>query len=247
MIGGRQKKLVEDIHSNAYKYESTHEFYPLARQRIVLELIGHIKSDRKEFHHIIDIGSNNPGFPNALRKIFPEGDIKLIDIDRNRVKLLSESGFDAMECDVSSEKLPFPDGYFDLVHAGEIIEHLYDTDFFLDEVKRVMKPNGIFILTTPNLAAWYNRILLLFFGIQPFHTEVSLDSYYGRYPFKKAGGRPVGHIHVFTAKAVKEMVSSKGFRVLKIRGYPVLEKNKLDRLISHLPSWASGVIIILST
>ncbi len=38
----------------------------------------------------------------------------------------------------------------DVVFAGECIEHIEDTDAFLGEIWRILKPNGIAILTTPN-------------------------------------------------------------------------------------------------
>lgn len=90
----------------------------------------------------------------------------------------------------------------------------------------------------------YNRLLFPLFGIQPIHTEVSLYSYYGREPFIGAGGNPVGHIHVFTTKAIKEMLTLNGIKIISIKGYPVREKNFLDRFFSHFPSLASGVVVI---
>jgi ubiquinone/menaquinone biosynthesis C-methylase UbiE len=47
-------------------------------------------------------------------------------------------------------KIPFPDQTFDAVCAFEIIEHLGETKKFLVEIKRVLKKNGIVILSTPN-------------------------------------------------------------------------------------------------
>ncbi|MCM8782635.1 MAG: class I SAM-dependent methyltransferase [Candidatus Omnitrophica bacterium] len=46
--------------------------------------------------------------------------------------------------------LNFPDGYFDIICAFEVIEHLNRPDKFLSEVKRTLKENGIFIISTPN-------------------------------------------------------------------------------------------------
>ena len=59
------------------------------------------------------------------------------------------------------EGLPFERGYFDVVNAGEVVEHLYDTKFFFDEVHRVLKKDGTFFFTTPNLNSLENRIRVL--------------------------------------------------------------------------------------
>jgi len=57
--------------------------------------------------------------------------------------------------------LPFENNYFDFVFAGEIIEHLFDSRFFLKEVHRVLKINGYLILSTPNLARIDDRLKFL--------------------------------------------------------------------------------------
>lgn len=49
----------------------------------------------------------------------------------------------------SAESLPFRPNYFDVVVATEIIEHLLHPTKLLAEARRVLKPAGRFILTTP--------------------------------------------------------------------------------------------------
>lgn len=46
--------------------------------------------------------------------------------------------------------LPFPSGRFDLIVAFEIIEHLENPEAFLGELRRVLHPSGLLILSTPN-------------------------------------------------------------------------------------------------
>jgi len=54
-------------------------------------------------------------------------------------------------------RIDLPSSSVDLVFAGESIEHVFNVDAFLDEVHRVLKPNGRFILTTPNADALLYR------------------------------------------------------------------------------------------
>jgi len=54
------------------------------------------------------------------------------------------------------ERLPFPDGYFDVVTCLEVIEHVADERWTLRELARVLKNDGTLILTTPHrgLLTW---------------------------------------------------------------------------------------------
>ena len=95
---------------------------------------------------------------------------------------------------------------------SELIEHLVDTDAAVEEARRVLRPGGILLLSTPNLAAWFNRGLLGL-GIQPVFSEVSLRGIYGR-----PGHEVVGHLRLFTRRALVEFLTARGFaceRVLR--------------------------------
>lgn len=66
----------------------------------------------------------------------------------------------------ANQRLPFEDGRFDLVWCSEVIEHLVDPAFSLGELRRVTKPGGLLVLTTPNSYAWLFRFIALF-GLTP--------------------------------------------------------------------------------
>ena len=62
-----------------------------------------------------------------------------IDINAQNVTAARNAGLDAHVCDLNRDPIPFSDGSFDLVFAGEVIEHLVDTDGFVSEIHRVCK------------------------------------------------------------------------------------------------------------
>jgi SAM-dependent methyltransferase len=55
--------------------------------------------------------------------------------------------------------LPLAENEFDLVWCAEVIEHLKDPAFTAAEVRRILKPGGQFIVTTPNQGCWIFQLL----------------------------------------------------------------------------------------
>lgn len=51
---------------------------------------------------------------------------------------------------IDGVRLPFEDNSFDVATCFQIIEHLVEYDSFMNELKRVLTPDGIAIFTTPN-------------------------------------------------------------------------------------------------
>lgn len=52
--------------------------------------------------------------------------------------------------DLNHEKLPFPNGVFDTVTCLETIEHIQNVQHAINEIQRVLKPNGKVLLSTPH-------------------------------------------------------------------------------------------------
>jgi SAM-dependent methyltransferase len=50
----------------------------------------------------------------------------------------------------SAEKIPYPDASFDVVFSDNVLEHLEKPGEVMKEVRRVLKPGGVFLAKTPN-------------------------------------------------------------------------------------------------
>ncbi len=95
----------------------------------------------------------------------------------HQTRWLRERGYEVTSIDVepcfpecikvdANERLPFDDDQFDCVWCSEVIEHLNDPVHAMNELRRVTKPGGSLILTTPNSYAWLFRAIAVL-GLTP--------------------------------------------------------------------------------
>lgn len=120
----------------------------------------------------------------------------------------------------------FPNKFFDVITLWHVIEHVSSPKKLLKEINRVLKDNGLLIISTPNLGGLGFKIA----GQDWFHFNVP------------------HHRVLFSLKSLKKILTSAGFLISKVN-YPVLEypldlfhsivrsklKNNFLKLIFALP------------
>ena len=89
------------------------------------------------------------------------------------------------------ESLPFAAASFDLVVAFEVIEHLAGWQQMLTEARRVLRPSGVLLVSTPN-KAWYNESRAAA-GPNPYHVR---EFEYREFEAALAAAFP--HVHLWT-------------------------------------------------
>ena len=87
------------------------------------------------------------------------------------------------------ERLPYDDASFDVILLVEVIEHLENHRLALSELARILKPNGVLILTTPNIMRLNSRLHFLWSGYHktkrrfiPFDTPLEQAYRFHNYP-----------------------------------------------------------------
>jgi len=183
------------------------------RHRKVLEVFS-----KYEFERILDVGCGDGNFSMLMGEACRAKEVYGIEISEKGVEMARKNGVKCYRLDVDEEDFPFEENFFDAVTALELIEHLFDPDHFLEEVYRVLKPKGIFVLSTPNLASIHNRVALLF-GYQPFPMGVSARLNIGRvYEPDYEHAQSLDHIRIFTLRSLKELLKIHGFKISEVKG-----------------------------
>ncbi len=201
---------------------------------------------------VLDIGCGDGFISQSIKNIYPNAEVFGIDISKTAIAI-AQNKYPIINFQTANaeEKLPFEDNFFDLVFSGEHIEHIKDTDTYLEEINRVMRKGGVFIITTPNLAYWVNRLLLLF-GFQPFSCEASLKrkfplfTIFGKNIPDNSNFPPAGHLRIFTPNNLKMLLEFYGFKSIQMKGSSLLKKpiiREIDFFLSMLPSLAHNIIL----
>lgn len=120
---------------------------------------------------VLDIGCGSGHWRDdwihgSLKKIAAE--VVGVEVDRTFVEAMRTKGFDPVHADVADLDLGRT---FDVVFAGELIEHLSCFDGLLEGARRHLNPGGKLILTTPNAFAVSNFV----YRVLPGPVRMNLD------------------------------------------------------------------------
>jgi SAM-dependent methyltransferase len=104
---------------------------------------------------VLDLGCRT----GALTQHYAEGNTVVgVDVDRTALERAAERlGIETAWADVE-DQLPFADASFDVVVAGELLEHLSDPAAAVSEARRVLVPGGRFVGSVPNAFRLKNRL-----------------------------------------------------------------------------------------
>jgi SAM-dependent methyltransferase len=164
----------------------------------------------------LDIGCARGGFSDLL-----PGHVEKWGLDFERHPNLPEN-FKFHTCDFS-QLWSVPQNYFDVVLAGEVIEHVLDTDLFLQQCFDVLHQGCYLLLTTPNLSSFAN----LRYWLQ---TD--------QFMWVDSGANQLGHVRYLAPKRMESALKNAGFDNIVMKSVAGLESleffSPLRRLIQQL-------------
>jgi len=181
-------------------------------RRVILETM-----PRRPGGRLLDLGCGDGAWTLEVARHVGASDFHGVEMIEEIASQARARHIDVLEADLSEPLDGYEDGSFDVIHSNQVIEHLRGTDCFMQEIRRLLAPDGYALISTNNLSSWHN-ILSLVVGWQPTPCNVSdcvnignpLNAY-GDYEHSCRGQT---HLRVFTAKALTALARYHGLRPL---------------------------------
>lgn len=136
-----------------------------------------------------------------------------VDIEPERFsESVKRNNLSILKCNIEQESIPTTDNSFDAVVFNEIFEHLRINPIFtFKEIRRIMKPHGKIMISTPNLKSLtgiYN------WTFKDKSSSCSSDIYEEYMKLEKIGH--MGHVREYTPTEISEFLSKVGFKVEEV-------------------------------
>jgi len=149
---------------------------------------------------VLDVGCGEGHFAAALMRARAE--VVAVDVAAEPLRRALERHPDLDVRLVQPEALlPLEDSSFDVVWAGETIEHVADTSRWLSELRRVLRSGGLLLLSTPDHGLLSRLRLALSRGAFEAHFDPRAD-----------------HLRFYTRPALAALLADFGFEDVAVRG-----------------------------
>jgi len=155
----------------------------------------------------------------GMRLALTDRGITMVEADTDNAPQLTID-----KADVEQDPLPMPDASCDLVTCFECIEHLRSTPrALLDEIRRVLKPDGRLLLTTPNLVGSRAMIRLLAGKNPQENPRYHRDENYG-----------IVHPKEYTMRELISVLDSRGLATAHSESLYFRRVSLIDRLTAAI-------------
>jgi len=219
----KDRESTSTLQENIYKTLDKHELE--LKDLKVRKIITKITRDKR--CSVLDVGC---GDGSLLEPFSKHQDCYGVDISEAQLERAQDKNIKTFRIDLETEKLPFPQDFFDLVICSETIEHLLDADNLLQEVNRVLRTKGSFILTFPNVNQPISWLVQVVFDLPPVYSA--------RYKSP--------HVRDYTLRMVKNILVDFGFNILNVSGtyiYPF--KGRFSQwLAKSFPRLAEKIVVV---
>ncbi len=172
-----------------YYTEENLQIWDITRKRVG-EILDGFDVYRRT-NRLLDIGFGAGGILEVARE--KEWEVFGVEVSKSAVEKAEKTGFSVFHGGLG--EAAYPNHYFDVVIASEIVEHLPEPQSLFNEAARILRPGGLLWATTPSGRGLSYRLM----GV---NWSVVL---------------PPEHIQLFSKKGVYQMLKTAGFSDIKLK------------------------------
>lgn len=173
---------------------------------------------------VADIGCHNGVYTAMYARVSGVEAAEGFDVAEKALEVASKRGLHVSLWEAGAEPCPVENGRYDVAIASEVIEHIVNTEFFVGEMRRILKDRGYVILTTPNLYYWLNRLKFVLAKTPWNYPGVSSE-------FKRDRNINTEHIRVNGVKEWSSFFEARGFEIVRVEGLAWVAPTSLKKRI----------------
>lgn len=136
----------------------------LSVQKKVRRILNLYSQKNKKTGRIIDIGCADGNFLFNIKK--RKWDTSGLEISKSIHQTNKNNDLNIVIGDITTQK--FPDKSYDIITLWHVFEHLPEPNIYLNEIQRIITPDGLLVITIPNIDSWQARL----FGKNWFHRDI---------------------------------------------------------------------------
>ena len=207
-----------------YRYDGNHDLDPHEVSGMIASLVPIGAS-------VLDVGCGTGALSVVMRDV-RGARVFGIEPDTSRAARAAERGI-AVHAGVLSPSLLSSVGQFDIALYADVLEHLVDPLSELKQVAPFLKPDGLVIISVPNVAHW----------------SVRLDLLRGNFRYARFGIMDATHLRWFTEATIRQLVDQAGIEVIRVQqtaGITLLCYVE-TRLVRIPKRWRDAVVRRLAT
>jgi SAM-dependent methyltransferase len=119
------------------------------------------------------------------------------------------------QCDIEHRRMTQAAESLDMVTCFEVLEHLrYDPMFMMLEIHRVLRPNGLLVLTTPNAGSWETMA-----RVAALESPFIASSYF-------ADGSGIIHSKEYSLSEIQQLLDNAGFKLERLETFDTMAVNE---------------------
>ncbi len=179
---------------------------------------------------LLDVGCADGGICAPFKD---RAELHGLDVNATFLEGAAQNGMRALAVDFEKERFPHEDGSVDILVCGETIEHVVNTDWFMCEINRVVKPGGRAVFSIPNVNQLISLPMMAIFDLPPRYSA----------RFRAP------HVRDFTFRSMRGCFDAFGFHIRERAGtgvfVPSFSRHLFRGASRRFPRFSAEIVFLL--